>query len=181
MADPVRQDGVMRLRAWSPLAPLVLALAALVFALDQAHKWWMIHVYDIALREPVPVTPFFDLVLVWNRGVSYGLFAAHGQELLIAMSLLIALVLWFWACRAERALGAAALGLVIGGALANALDRAIRGAVADFFHFHYGSFSWYVFNIADVAIVAGVGLLMYESFTDSGVSGRREKAGFPGH
>ncbi len=71
------------------------------------------------------------------------------------MSLAITALLWFWACRTDRALSAAALALVIGGALANAFDRGLRGAVADFFHFHYGDFSWYVFNLADVAIVAG--------------------------
>ncbi len=167
------------LKLWSPLAPLVLALAALVFGLDQTHKWWMISVFDIAAKSPVTVTPFFELVMVWNRGVSYGLLTTHTQELLIALSLVITAMLWIWACRMERALGAAALALVIGGALANALDRGLRGAVADFFHFHYGNFSWYVFNIADVAIVAGVGLLLYESLFDGAGHERRGKAGFP--
>jgi signal peptidase II len=69
-------------------------------------------------------------------------------------------------CRTPRPLTAAALGLVIGGALANALDRAIHGAVADFFHLHWGNWSWYVFNLADVAIVAGVALLLYESLME---------------
>ena len=169
----------MKLKLWSPLAPLVLALAALVFGLDQAHKWWMIAVYDIAARAPVAITSFFELVMVWNRGVSYGLLTTHAQGLLIAMSLVITAMLWIWACRMERALGAAALALVIGGALANALDRAARGAVADFFHFHYGNFSWYVFNLADVAIVAGVALLLYESVFDGGAGERRGKAGIP--
>jgi signal peptidase II len=166
----------MRGRFWGPLSPVVLALAALVFGIDQTHKWWMIDVYGIALRQPVQLTPFFDLVMVWNRGVSYGLFSTHTQEWLIAISLVITLFLWMWACRAERALTAAALALVIGGALANALDRALRGAVADFFYLHYQSFSWYVFNLADVAIVAGVGLLMYESLFSGGQDDRRGKA-----
>jgi signal peptidase II len=176
MADALRQNRLMKLRLWSPLAPLILALAGLVFAVDQLHKWWMISVYDIASRSPVPVTSFFDLVMVWNRGVSYGLLTTHTQELLIAMSLAITGLLWVWACRMQQALGAAALALVIGGALANALDRALRGAVADFFHFHYGNFSWYVFNLADVAIVAGVALLLYESVFDGASPDRREKA-----
>lgn len=166
----------MRGRFWGPLSPVVLALAALVFGIDQTHKWWMIDVYGIALRQPVQLTPFFDLVMVWNRGVSYGLFSTHTQEWLIAISLVITLFLWMWSCRAERALTAAALALVIGGALANALDRALRGAVADFFYLHYQSFSWYVFNLADVAIVAGVGLLMYESLSGGGQDDRRGKA-----
>ncbi|MFN4142320.1 signal peptidase II [Aestuariivirga sp.] len=166
----------MKVRLWSPLAPLALGLASLVFGIDQAHKWWMIEVFGIAERSPVRVTSFFDLVMVWNRGVSYGLFTTHTQEVLIAMSLAISAVLWLWACRAERAFTAAALGLVIGGALANALDRALRGAVADFFHFHYQGFSWYVFNLADVAIVAGVALLMYEAVFMGEAAERRGKA-----
>lgn len=166
----------MAIRLWSPLAPLVLGLAALVFAVDQGHKWWMLEVYGIAGKSPVRVTSFFDLVMVWNKGVSYGLFSTHTQEWLIGLSLAITAVLWVWACRAERAFTAAALALIIGGALANALDRAMRGAVADFFHFHYHGFSWYVFNLADVAIVAGAGLLLYESLFMGEARGRRGKA-----
>lgn len=166
----------MRLKLWSPLAPLVLGLAALVFAVDQAHKFWMLNVYGINEKAPVSVTSFFDLVMVWNKGVSYGLFTTHTQEWLIALSLVITAVLWVWACGAERAFSAAAIALVIGGALANAFDRALRGAVADFFHFHYQSFSWYVFNLADVAIVAGVMLLLYESLFMGETQHRRGKA-----
>lgn len=171
----------MGLKLWSPLAPLVLALGSLVFGIDQTHKWWMINVYDIEAKSPVALTPFFELVMVWNRGVSYGLLATHTQGLLIALSLVITAMLWIWACRMQHALGAAALALVIGGALANALDRAARGAVADFFHFHYGNFSWYVFNLADMAIVAGVMLLLYESLFDGGAANRRGKAGIQDH
>lgn len=166
----------MRFRLWSSLSPLVLGLAALVFMVDQGHKFWMIDVYDIAARGPLAVTSFFNLVMVWNKGVSYGLFTTHTQAWLIAVSLVISAALWVWSCRAETAFTAAALALVLGGALANAFDRAFRGAVADFFHFHYQGFSWYVFNLADVAIVAGVALLLYESlFMGDGVN-RRGKA-----
>ena len=166
----------MRIRLWSPLAPLALAIALIAFGIDQAHKWWMLDVYDIAGKSPVRVMPFFDLVMVWNRGVSYGLFTTHLQEALVAMSLLIVLILWVWACRTSSTMTAAALGLVIGGALGNALDRLARGAVADFFHFHYQSFSWYVFNLADVASVAGVALLLYESLVIGEHPDRRGKA-----
>lgn len=166
----------MKIRLWSPLAPLVLGVAGLVFAIDQLHKWWMLNVYDIIAKSPVRVTSFFDLVMVWNKGVSYGLFTTHTQEWLIALSLAISAVLWVWACGSHRAFSAMAIALVIGGALANALDRALRGAVADFFHFHYQDFSWYVFNLADVAIVAGVLLLLYESLFMDEARGRRGKA-----
>lgn len=150
---------------WSALAPVALALAALVFGVDQTHKWWMLNVYGIT-TEPVAVLPFLDLVLTWNRGISYGLFRTPMQGALIALSLAITALLWLWLCRSERQLTVAALAMVIGGALSNALDRAVHGAVADFFHFYVGSFSWYVFNLADVAIVVGVGLLLYESFAE---------------
>jgi len=166
----------MGFRVWSPLAPLVVALVALVFGLDQTHKWWMLAVYDIAVNQPVVLTPFFEMVLVWNKGVSYGLFPSHAQGVLIALSLAITALLWVWACRAQRALTAWALALIIGGALSNALDRMVRGAVADFFHFHVGGFSWYVFNIADVAIVAGVALLLYEAAFDRSAGDRRGNA-----
>ena len=153
----------MRMRLWGPLAPLGLALAALVFGLDQTHKWWMLHVYGIESRQPVAVTPFFDLVLTWNRGISYGLLKTDLQGVLIAVSLAVSAMLWVWLNRSRGALSAAALAIVLGGALSNVLDRAVYGAVADFFHFHWGTFSWYVFNLADVAVVAGVALLLYES------------------
>ncbi len=163
MAEALREKHLSQLRFWSPLAPLVPALAALVFGLDQTHKWWMLNVYDIASRQPVSVTTFFDLVLTWNKGISYGLLPTRLQGLLIALSIIVSLILWIWACRSRSVLGAAALAIIIGGALSNALDRAVHGAVADFFHFHAGGFSWYVFNIADIAIVAGVAILLYES------------------
>lgn len=166
----------MRLRLWSPLAPLVLAVAVLAFGIDQAHKWWMLDVYDIAEKSPVRVTSFLNLVMVWNKGVSYGLFTTHLQEALALMSLAIVLGLWFWACRTSHPVTAAALGLVIGGALGNAADRLARGAVADFFHFHYQNLSWYVFNLADVAIVVGVALLLYESVVIGERPDRRGKA-----
>ena len=153
----------MTLRLWGPLAPLGLALAALIFGLDQTHKWWMLHVYGIEARQPVAVTGFFDLVLTWNRGISYGLLKTDLQGVLAAVSLALSAMLWVWLARSRGALNAAALAMVLGGALSNALDRAVYGAVADFFHFHWGSFSWYIFNLADVAIVAGVALLLYES------------------
>lgn len=166
----------MKPRFWGPLAPLALGLALVTFAIDQLHKFWMLDVYGIVEKSPVRITPFFDLVMVWNKGVSYGLFTTHTQEWLIGLSLAIALLLWVWACGASRPIAAAALGLVIGGALGNAFDRFWRGAVADFFHFHYQIFSWYVFNVADVAIVAGVALLMYESLFPGTDDKRRGKA-----
>jgi signal peptidase II len=154
------------MRLWGPLSLLGLVLAALAFGLDQAFKWWMLSVFDIAEREPVRVLPVFDLVLAWNRGISYGWLSSHAEEaqwLLTFASVAVSLVLCVWLARTPKPVVAAGLGLIIGGALANALDRMIHGAVADFFHLHWGGFSWYVFNIADMAIVAGVLALVYDS------------------
>ena len=153
---------------WGPHAPLGFALLAASFVIDQAHKWWMLNVYDIAARAPVEITSFFDLVFVKNKGISYGMLAQDGhggQWALAGFAVLTSIGLWIWLVRgAINPLIAAALGLIIGGALGNALDRVILGGVADFFHFHAYGWSWYVFNVADIAIVAGVVGLLYDSF-----------------
>ncbi len=144
------------------------AVAALVtLVLDQVTKVHSLFVYDLPVREPVRVTPFLDLIVVWNHGISYGLFQQStelGRWILIAVSLAAALALSIWIRRTEGRLLAASLGLIVGGAVGNAIDRVAYGAVFDFIHLHLGSFSWYVFNVADAAIVAGVVGLLYDSF-----------------
>lgn len=145
-------------------AGIAAALATLV--LDQATKLWVYHIFDISARGVVEVTSFFNLVLVWNRGVSYGLFQQDselGRWALVGVSVIAAIVLAAWAMRARTALVGVSLGLIVGGAAGNAIDRSVYGAVLDFLHFHTGGFSWYVFNIADAAIVAGVAGLIYDS------------------
>ena len=157
----------MKSYIWGPLAPLGLALALLVFVVDQAHKWWMLNIYDIGARGPVAFTPFLDLVLVWNKGISYGLFDTNAAGHSGGRRACLSAPCCGSGCAGPiRPVTVAALGLVIGGALANALDRLIHGAVADFFQLHWNGWSWYVFNLADVAIVAGVALLLYESFRE---------------
>jgi len=138
--------------------------AALAILIDQAHKAWMLGPFAIEEKRRVALTPFLDLIMVWNRGVSYGLLTQDsdlGRWLLIALGIAGSALFSWWLWGTERPLAALALGLVIGGAVSNVIDRLVYGAVADFFLFHVGSFEWYVFNLADVWIVAGViGLLL---------------------
>jgi signal peptidase II len=146
-------------------------LAVLTIAVDQAHKWWMLLIYRIEERGRVAVTPFLDLVYVKNLGVSYGMFSQEtreGQWLLAGFAVLAALAMAVWLARGvtER-LVAVSLGLIIGGAISNAIDRLVIGGVADFFSLHAMGFYWYVFNIADAAIVAGVCGLLYDSLSPS--------------
>jgi signal peptidase II len=157
----------MRVRLWGPLSALALTFAVFTFGLDQALKWWLLKSVGIAEATRIAVLPFFDLVLAWNRGISYGLLAADGMRWFwVALSLAVTAWLWSWAAGTPRPPVAAALGLIVGGALGNALDRVVHGAVVDFALFHWQGFEWYVFNLADAAIVAGVALLLYESFKD---------------
>ncbi len=158
------------IRSLSPRAiGLIAALA--VLALDQGHKYWMLNVFDIGGRGRVGVTPFFDLVLSWNRGVSYSFLADGGDvtraAMLAVQGAIIAGLTWWLSGVRERWQGLA-LGLIIGGALGNMTDRLARGAVADFFYLHtdwpVGPLANYVFNIADVGITAGAVLLILEGF-----------------
>ena len=142
------------------------ATAVLTLVLDQITKLWTLFAYDLPVREPVRLAPFLDLIVVWNRGISYGLFQQNtelGRWVLVAVSLAAALLLSLWIRRSQGRMLAASLGLIVGGAIGNAIDRVAYGAVFDFIHVHVGSFSWYVFNVADAAIVAGVGGLLYDS------------------
>ena len=156
---------------WGPLTAFGLAIAAVAGLLDQALKVWLLFVFDIADRGTVAVAPFVDLVLTWNTGISYGWFQQEGpfgQGALLALKVVAVALLWIWLARAPSRLTALALGLIIGGAIGNAVDRLAYGAVVDFVLLHAETatrrFNWYVFNLADVAIVAGVGVLLYESF-----------------
>jgi len=161
--------GMERLRN-SHLRSGVIAAVA-VLALDQASKLWLLFVFDIARRGAVNVAPFFDLVLAWNVGISFGWFQNDSQLAQIGLMIVKAvavIVLAIWMARSRTALATIALGLIIGGAIGNGIDRFAYGAVVDFalFHLQIGgnTYNWYVFNLADVAIVAGVAALLYDSF-----------------
>jgi len=156
----------MRHWLWGPLSPFGLGIAALTVVIDQAHKSWMLYIYDIGAKGVVTITPFFDLVLVWNQGISYGLLpqeSAAGRWALILFACAASLALAVWLAHQTSKLAAASIGLIIGGAIGNAIDRVLYGAVADFFSLHAFGLQWYVFNIADAAIVAGVVGLLYDS------------------
>lgn len=143
---------------------ILVALGALF--LDQANKIWLIDLYNIAQRQPVHVAPFFDVIFAKNPGISYSLLSAKsaaGRFALTAGAILVILFLIAWLWRSRRTLVAVGLGLIIGGAIGNnACDRLIYGYVIDFYHFHVGNFSWYVFNLADVAITIGVICLLWD-------------------
>lgn len=176
LVQPVRQPRAPLL--WGRVSRFGLVAAIAAVALDQASKLWLLFTFDIAARQPVHLSSFLDLVLVWNKGISYGLLQHHGplgQWALLAVKAVAVVALWIWLSRSEFRLTAVALGLIIGGAIGNGIDVLAYGAVADFVLFHITtatwSFNWYVFNLADVAIVAGVIGLLYESLA----GGRSQK------
>jgi signal peptidase II len=154
----------------SPLRPGLIAAVA-TLAIDQASKLWLLYVLDIGHRGTVRVTPFFDLVLAWNIGISFGWFqndSVIAQTVLMLVKAAAVIALAIWMARSRTALATIALGLIIGGAIGNAIDRIAYGAVVDFALFHVqigqNTYNWYVFNLADAAIVAGVMALLYDSF-----------------
>ncbi|WP_298239660.1 signal peptidase II [uncultured Bradyrhizobium sp.] len=147
-------------------------LAALVtLVADQASKLWLLNGFDLARRGVVKVTPFFDLVLAWNIGISFGWLQNDSQAAqfaLMAVKAVAVIALAIWMARSHTRLATVGLGLIIGGAIGNGIDRLAYGAVVDFALFHIeiagNTYNWYVFNLADVAIVAGVAGLLYDSF-----------------
>ena len=161
-----------------PFTVFGLVVAAVTCVLDQASKLYLLFVHDLP-AHPVRLGPFFDFVLARNTGISYGLFqtnTALGQWVLLGIKVAAVILLWVWLARAGGRLAALSLGLIIGGAIGNGIDRLAYGWVVDFVFFHVSGanwrFDWYVFNLADVAIVAGVAGLLYESVA----AGRAVKA-----
>jgi signal peptidase II len=159
---------------YGPLTRFGVVVALVACALDQASKLYLLKVYDLAANGPIRLGPFFDFILTRNTGISYGLFQGAGplgQWVLLAVKGAALVLLWVWLAHARDRLTALSLGLIIGGAIGNAIDRLAYGWVADFVFFHittaHWRFSWYVFNLADVAIVAGVIGLLYESLFGS--------------
>ncbi|MBK8176781.1 MAG: signal peptidase II [Rhodospirillales bacterium] len=162
----------------SPLLARALAIAILIIALDQASKAWIV----LAVMTPprvIEVTSFFNLVLTWNRGVSFGMFN-HGDPLpswvlpLIALAIVAFLLGWLF--RADRLPLAYGLGAIVGGAIGNLIDRLRVGAVVDFLDMHVAGYHWPAFNIADSAITLGVVVLIVDSLTGPS-TGRERRSG----
>lgn len=143
---------------------LGLAVAALVAVLDQVTKLWIMSALSTG-PPVVEVTPFFNLVIVWNRGVSFGLLggAALPPSVLAAFAGVVAVGLTVWLARVDEPWLGAGIGLIVGGAVGNVVDRLRLGAVADFLDFHLGVYHWPTFNLADVAISVGVGIVVIDS------------------
>lgn len=149
-----------------------LGLAAAVLILDQVTKWWIL---GTVMQPPriIPVTPFFNLVMGWNQGVSFGFLNSEssGGALLISLAVVaITAVLGVWLYRADRLRVALGIGLIIGGALGNLADRVYWGAVLDFLDFYAGDYHWPAFNVADSGISIGAAVLILDSLFN------REKA-----
>lgn len=161
------------MRLIGPFTRIGLIAAVLAAATDQMSKLGLL-ASDLMARKVIGVTPFMDLVVAWNTGISYGLFSQEtelGRWMLIAIKAAASLFLWVWLARAQNRIEAAGLGLILGGAIGNGLDRIVHGAVFDFVSLHAFGYRWYVFNIADVAIVAGVAALMYDSLFSKRATG----------
>lgn len=141
-----------------------LVVALVVLVLDQLTKWVALDVLDLAAR-PIVVTSFFNLVMVWNRGVSFGMLNALGPYapwLLSGLALAVVAGLLVWLRRCDQMMTAIGLGLVIGGALGNVIDRVRYGAVVDFLDFHVAGYHWPAFNVADAGICVGAGLILVD-------------------
>ncbi|MBY0338409.1 MAG: signal peptidase II [Acetobacteraceae bacterium] len=147
-----------------------LVFAAILLVLDQLSKWWILEVVRLPEARNIPLLALgpvgLDLTMVWNRGVTFGLFSGDGawnHIILAALALAIAAFLLRWLRRAETPMVTYALGAVIGGAIGNVIDRFRFGAVVDFVDVHAWGWHWYVFNIADAAIVCGVLALLLDA------------------
>jgi signal peptidase II len=151
--------------AFDPAKRFAAVAAIAVFTADQATKWWIL---EVVMNPPraIPVTPFFNLVLGYNRGVSFGMFNSDGPwNAVIFTVIALAIVAWLlhWLTRTRRKLTGLSIGLVVGGALGNVLDRLRHPGVVDFLDFHAFGWHWPAFNVADAAIVVGAVLLVAES------------------
>jgi signal peptidase II len=142
-----------------------MLVAILTIFFDQLSKWWILNLV-MAPPKIIEVTQFFNLVLVHNRGASFGIFSdapGWASIALIVFAIIISIVLAIWMWQAQETFLSIALALVIGGAIGNVIDRIRFGAVVDFLDVHAGGWHWPAFNVADSAITLGVILLILDS------------------
>lgn len=140
--------------------------AVIAFIIDRISKWWFVDVFDLPNKGVVEILPIFNVVMVWNRGVSFGMFSASdefGRWALVALTLVIVAILFHWLRSAQNIWQSGAIGLVIGGAFGNIYDRVKFGAVIDYFQFHWNDWYFAVFNVADSFIFIGAVLLIINS------------------
>lgn len=154
-----------------------LFIAIIIIAIDQ---WSKIYAFSILseLDPPViEVTSFFNLVMVRNYGVSFGMFnnINNGRIILSLVAILIVLFMMFWLYKSEKKFESLAISFVIGGAIGNIIDRVIIGSVADFLDFHISGFHWPAFNVADTAICIGVVMLLIDSFFEKKPEGKKNE------
>ncbi len=144
----------------SALIRIVLLVAVAVFAADQLSKWWVLEGLGLRERLVIPVaSPYLTFRMAWNTGMNFGLFGGGpdaARWVLIGISVVVSAVLIWWVLRRRSSSLALGAGLVLGGALGNAADRLLHGAVADFLNTSCcGIDNPFSFNIADIAIFAG--------------------------
>ena len=153
------ENNIVRLRV------IGLSIALVVFIFDQLSKWWIL-TEVMPIPTVIRVTSFFNIVIAYNRGISFGMFdsgSPWGSWILIAVALGIVALLLSWLMKGESLMSALAIGLIIGGALGNVVDRIRLGAVVDFLDFYIGSNHWPAFNLADTAITLGAAALIFEA------------------
>ena len=141
-----------------------IAIFAGLFIIDRLVKVYLLNFLQENQLNSLRLNNFFEVVLVWNKGVSYGLFPQQsyaGQLIIIFFSLIICVWIAKFITNSEIRYRSITLILILAGASSNIIDRLIYGAVADFFHFEIATYSWYVFNIADMYIVSGLLILIY--------------------
>lgn len=140
-------------------------MALVVLVADQASKEYVLSWLDLQSVHSIAILPVLNFTMVWNRGITFGLNDHAGASAMLptiaALVVVGVLLVWLW--RSDRILVAAGLGAVCGGAIGNVIDRLRFGAVVDFIHAHIFGWSWYVFNVADAAIVCGVAALVLDS------------------
>ena len=162
----------------TPYAKNGLILALVVLILDQLSKWWILEVFQLPQKGSVEILPFLNFTMVWNRGVSMGLFAAEGdlgRWVLVVITSIVTIGLIVWLVRGADKWLSLALGGMIGGAIGNIIDRSLYGAVADFIHLHAFNWSFYVFNVSDAMISLGVIFLLLDGLRSDEKSPTRDE------